>query len=710
VRAELAAESGLAAAMALLQDGTSNDHFLIVLNPTNRQLFCGNGSNQPAGSFAYQPLFSGASDLAGTVTSVVTNGVPNFSSAASTNLFTNMMPGGLAVTSPAVAWVIQTNAAGVTNARFAFWIEDLGGRLDLSVAGSTGTNAQRPTGTNPNELALWSLFNPAAAGDTNNAVVASLLSARTALLTPASARLVNSNSVTSNLLADLATGLMHDTNEPEVIPYGFGYANAGQAKADINSFVATGNVMGLAEVINTNLPQFGSSRRGGLADTVGNYTATIAASAIDYADSNSTPTVQTNAPRYRGVDSTPFTTILYNKYDWYATSNSSISMRLSTFVQLWNVSNQTINGTFTINQTNYDTISELGWSRQDAVSLHGPDSKSTNISILPNQIRVIGFTEDLTIPTGAFSINSTQNRFTIDSGNNRYFFTASWNGGVFDALLTGAERIDGRALWRQPQTQASRRPEWAGFLPGLRYGDGSDTNLSNRTSGDPRSTFYITRRLINQNYDTRTAWGGMAVMRPEPDNTPAGEARYLTRPWLWSDPVTNNATFTPAVDSFTMLDERLPTNSSNLGALTNGSFPGSTNHAPQRISNSGNYSQITELGNIYDPAQWRYSGYPSNSIPANGAIPDSAFGGGFSLRIGRPEHPLFTNDGRRASQLLDILAAGPTVGNGTVINPVAGRININTASTNALRALAAGGFPHQRPDSRTIRDQFCAAC
>ena len=40
-------------------------------------------------------------------------------------------------------------------------------------------------------------------------------------------------------------------------------------------------------------------------------------------------------------------------------------------------------------------------------------------------------------------------------------------------------------------------------------------------------------------------------------------------------------------------------------------------------------------------------------------------------------------------QLLDIFAAGPNT-TGPVVGGVAGRININTAGTNALRALAAG--------------------
>jgi hypothetical protein len=79
----------------------------------------------------------------------------------------------------------------------------------------------------------------------------------------------------------------------------------------------------------------------------------------------------------------------------------------------------------------------------------------------------------------------------------------------------------------------------------------------------------------------------------------------------------------------------------------------------------------------------------STHTAAGNGTTSVTFGGGNSLRIGRVEHPRFTNDGLRASQLLDIFAVGPKVGT-NVVNRVAGRININTASTNTLRALAAG--------------------
>jgi hypothetical protein len=75
--------------------------------------------------------------------------------------------------------------------------------------------------------------------------------------------------------------------------------------------------------------------------------------------------------------------------------------------------------------------------------------------------------------------------------------------------------------------------------------------------------------------------------------------------------------------------------------------------------------------------------------PAGNGNNSLTFGGGNTLRIGRFEHPRFTNDGLRASQLLDIFAVGPKVG-ANVVNRVPGRINLNTASTNVLRALAVG--------------------
>jgi len=126
-RAQLAAESGYAFAAALIRSGSGNDHFLVVQN-TNRQLFIGNGTNQTApNTFAYLPLFSFTNDPANFTTNaaLVTNITPATSLGTNTMTFTNTLPGGLTVTSPAVAWVVLTNSSGRTNARFAFWVDEL---------------------------------------------------------------------------------------------------------------------------------------------------------------------------------------------------------------------------------------------------------------------------------------------------------------------------------------------------------------------------------------------------------------------------------------------------------------------------------------------------------------------------------------------------------------------------------------------------------
>ena len=65
-------------------------------------------------------------------------------------------------------------------------------------------------------------------------------------------------------------------------------------------------------------------------------------------------------------------------------------------------------------------------------------------------------------------------------------------------------------------------------------------------------------------------------------------------------------------------------------------------------------------------------------------------GGGTTLRIGRAEHGRFTNNGLRASQLLDLFAVSTNPAATVITNRVPGRINLNTATPNVLRALAAG--------------------
>ena len=76
------------------------------------------------------------------------------------------------------------------------------------------------------------------------------------------------------------------------------------------------------------------------------------------------------------------------------------------------------------------------------------------------------------------------------------------------------------------------------------------------------------------------------------------------------------------------------------------------------------------------------------------------YGGGNSLRIGRLEHPdfdLIAMPGLHAARLLDLFHVGrsrsenPAEREGPVTR-IAGHVNLNTASRDALRAMAAGAL------------------
>lgn len=82
--------------------------------------------------------------------------------------------------------------------------------------------------------------------------------------------------------------------------------------------------------------------------------------------------------------------------------------------------------------------------------------------------------------------------------------------------------------------------------------------------------------------------------------------------------------------------------------------------------------------------------------------PSGDHGGGNTLRIGRPEHPRFDVPGLRAAHLLDLFhvgrpaSAGPDPREEGRLVEIRGHVNLNTASRDVLRALAAG-ILHQDP-------------
>ena len=154
-------------------------------------------------------------------------------------------------------------------------------------------------------------------------------------------------------------------------------------------------------------------------------------------------------------------------------------------------------------------------------------------------------------------------------------------------------------------------------------------------------------------------------------------------------------------------------------------YPAVTNalegEAPTFISNRGRFYSATELGRIFDPIMYepKYDNADDTKSILKGIIPTGRvswpsveagstaspyYGGGNTLRIGRPEHPLFDQPakhgpaempGNHAARLLDLFQAGKSRSEsksdreGSLVR-IEGHINVNTAATDAIRAVVGG--------------------
>jgi hypothetical protein len=128
--------------------------------------------------------------------------------------------------------------------------------------------AKRPTGTDPAEIALWSLFTPGysnASSAPGFGTETLLAQAASKIFTPATARLIDPAVSSSNLSA-LAVGANYTKGEVEVIPFGFGYADQGKAKLNLNTNLVASSLTNIVGAITRNLTNF-SQRSGAMNPT-----------------------------------------------------------------------------------------------------------------------------------------------------------------------------------------------------------------------------------------------------------------------------------------------------------------------------------------------------------------------------------------------------------------------------------------------------------
>src|SRR4029077_12789855 len=174
--------------------------------------------------------------------------------------------------------------------RYAYWAEDLVGYLDASQVGGKA----RTTGTNPQEIAMFTVFNPNLQSDDSSTKATTLINDRPLLFTVPTVQQIAAT--TPDLAGpNLAVRLGVDNNpgEQNLIPLGYGYGNERQAKTPIipvSQFRPNGNTIGpFANIVNAAMPNF-ANRQGTGGGGTRDYFNNLAANLFHYASPNDAPT------------------------------------------------------------------------------------------------------------------------------------------------------------------------------------------------------------------------------------------------------------------------------------------------------------------------------------------------------------------------------------------------------------------------------------
>ena len=760
-RAELAARAGLEDVRGILNLEASNDDFLIIQSTRATplisgskpapQLFIVRGKAEGGRySYRYIPLFSAGSippDNAHFVPPAIEPLVdvsPNDSIDFTTQPYHDKVR---------TAWQTIRDDENRSVARYAYWVEDLQSRIDPAVAGNVngdgGTHVRAAwpfpaPGLNPvdeaddqpalDQIDLNAVV-PDPADNTPPAIAESLIQNRRLLISPESVLaaaqidppLARIKAPSDDKLGELISpkaraveegfsAVLHPYLEQPLLPFvdGINPALAGMPKLNLNQLLTmdrTQAVRQMASFINKALPKF-ASRRGGFPD---DYLESIAANAMDYADADSDST--TAAGSYRGIDSYPLVSEFLMRFRWddivTEGGRKYVVLSASTYIELWNMSDKSVNGTAEVSfETAYHfqlganpevTLSDLTSATPILAESDGKRWFSPiEVSLKPNEYRVVhGGTVTYKIDAGSSSSFIASPLLlegeTYGSSGAGYHF--KWNGQLVDQSRGGVHR-NNSSLHYPADTASSPRQRVRATIP-------SHSSTRNgafiNNMGDPRMSYYLrapqdanaypdnyspNRRNIRWGsiYSSDSATKTKVYGRVMPSEWPDGghNSTYESNGFYTTDPRINpdDPRFTPSVSS--ALRDPPPEES------------------PMRISNRGRFYSATELGRVYDPIMWQ------NSLPVGANLPwgdvessstaSADYGGGNTLRIGRPEHPRFIANGESgmdSSLLLDLFHAGRSRSGSAAeregpLVQIRGQVNLNTANRDVLRAIVIG--------------------
>ena len=777
-RAELAARAALEEIRGILTNDAANDDFLVIQSDLAASITAGRqsapqhflvrGKAAEGGySYRYVPLFSARRPPEDQPQLAPPSLEPLFGTDVNEWIDFSTLP---YTDKVRAAWLPIKDEKGRTVARYAYWVEDLQGRLDPALAGNLGgpdlthTRAAHPfpaPGLNPdpesdaaaplNQIGLFAI-EPATTSISQGTLGKMLIENRRLLVSPDST--LAAAGIAPPLLRD-GTGHLGDPKaraaeeslaanlqpyfERPLIPFapGIDPAVAGRPRMNLNALLAMkpdAAVDEMAAFVRAALPDF-DTRKGGFPE---DYLKTLAANAIDYADADSNPTLKSG--EYRGLDACPLLSEIALQVNYAGISNQQdrkiMSFRFKLFAELCNPTSQRASGDARLSYEVALPMDGIGAGvggepfdspallSDPAIATHdlalidgGYWTRLVRVELEPNQYRCYLFA-DITyrIDVGASSeFIPDETPFSLNEARAESGLSLMWNGEVL-------ERADG--ILRQAGLIYSKKNGviTGGFktgtpktltkaaLPGHVYDDYPSMYYN---MGDPRMTHYLRAAPLDENAYPENISPNRRNIRLEIYNDdvaakPKVYARML--PSEWPDGGHN-----AAVGSWSP-------GSNDKTEMTDAKFdfpydPQMGMAAPQAVSNRGRIYSATELGRVFDPVM-HAPAFPSSVETAElrnkGKMPSSRsswpdvrgnqaspfYGGGNSLRIGRLEHPdfdLIAMPGLHAARLLDLFHVGrsrsenPAEREGPVTR-IAGHVNLNTASRDALRAMAAGAL------------------
>ncbi len=675
-RAKLAARAGLEEIRTLLVRETANDAYVVLPSALPEQilseherapyLFIARGTGTLSGSqhiHRYVPLFSAAASPADAAFSAP--GVdPLMSADENERVDFQALPYHDKVR---VSWVPVRDDRNRIVSRYAYWIEDLQGRVDPAIAGNQkgaggehervgwpfpapGLNDQPEGEGEPalDQIALFALDSDATEEDQGD-LGGTLIENRALLVSPDSqlaaaeiqpplTRLTAPSpdgGVPGDLVDPVARAVerglasgMQPYREQPIIPYAEGItaASAGTPKLNLNGLLAKDRATAIEEMavhIRRALPEF-EQRKGGFPD---DYIKTLAANALDYADGDNEATVGTG---YRGIDGFPLVSEFVFRSTWENVriegGRKFLELSTTVHVELWNMSNVPVSGRAQVSYENRYTF-RIAPNPND-ISLHDLTHATHNlvendgrhwfpefdVDLQPNEYRVY---KCGTVFYSFDAVSAADPEEWIASplilGGETYAAQGSgyrmrWNGVMADQSRGGVHRND--SFLRYPSAAKEGRHVNRLTVPGHSYNRGG-TFINNM--GDPRMSSYLLApqdaNSYPQNYspNRRNIREGSIYTNATRHNLIYGRVLPSEWPDGGHDSPFGSANmyglFGTTLTSFSD-DHRIePDDPRFFNQLPD--LTRGAEEAPARLSNRGRFYSVAELGRTYDPVMWR---------------------------------------------------------------------------------------------------------